>query len=308
MRHPTFSTTPLQRQRGVVLVLVLWMLALFMVMVAGYSAGTHTEAMLTANQVRRAEGLALAEAGVWLALENQLQNDREARWPADGQPHSVQFAGTDITVRVQDEAGRIDLNQARPELLTGLFESAGVDPESASRLTAAVLDWRDRDNIRQTGGAESADYHSAGYPYGAKNGPFNTVEELRLVKGMTEQVFERVRPALTVYSHQSVVNGSVAVQGALAAVPGMDATLLKSYLSERGSGAGQSGIITGVDRRYLSGYHSRTISIISAATSGVVPSTIEAVMTLGPHGSAPYAVLAWRESPRDRVEPASERQ
>ena len=51
---------PLNKERGVVLVLVLWMLALLTVMVAGYSRATRIETLLAAHYVQSAQAGAVA--------------------------------------------------------------------------------------------------------------------------------------------------------------------------------------------------------------------------------------------------------
>ena len=45
-----------------------------------------------------------------------------------------------------------------------------------------------------------SEYRAAGYAYGPRDGPFETVEELKLVMGMTPLLFEALAPVLTIYS------------------------------------------------------------------------------------------------------------
>jgi general secretion pathway protein K len=46
-------------------------------------------------------------------------------------------------------------------------------------LVDAILDWRDEDDLHLVNGAEDPDYKAAGLPYGAKDGPFDSLEELQ---------------------------------------------------------------------------------------------------------------------------------
>ena len=89
----------------------------------------------------------------------------------------------------RDEAGRIDLNSAHDILLRALLEKAAEPGEDVGYLLNAILDWRDPDSQRRNPGAEDSDYAHAGY--GAKDAPFNSIEELRLVAGMTDDIFTR---------------------------------------------------------------------------------------------------------------------
>jgi type II secretory pathway component PulK len=88
------------------------------------------------------------------------------------------------------ESAKLDLNHATDAqiemLLTPLLTNLQLD--NAAELIAAILDWRDEDNETREGGAENAYYNELEPAYNAKNGPFDTVEELLLVKGITAAV------------------------------------------------------------------------------------------------------------------------
>jgi len=105
-----------------------------------------------------------------------------------------------VYISVRDEASKIDLNKAPEALLAALFASVGVDPGNAQSLADAIADFRDPDNLRRVRGAEAADYRDAGLDWGPKNAPFQTVEELQQVLGMTAEIYRRVAPDVSVYS------------------------------------------------------------------------------------------------------------
>jgi DNA uptake protein ComE-like DNA-binding protein len=95
-------------------------------------------------------------------------------------------------VDIIDTASRLNINTADGATLAKLpaFQSS---PE----IAAAIIDWRDTDNdvsALKVGngtvvmGAESETYQTASPPYNAKNAPFDTAEELLLLKGMTPQI------------------------------------------------------------------------------------------------------------------------
>ena len=50
------------------------------------------------------------------------------------------------------------------------------------------MDWRDPDKLHRLNGAEDDYYLSLRVPYKAKNGNFETIDELLLVKGMTPEI------------------------------------------------------------------------------------------------------------------------
>jgi general secretion pathway protein K len=66
-----------------------------------------------------------------------------------------------------------------------LFQRLGIDPT----LVGALIDWLDVDDIPTgSGGAESSYYRDLEKPYRARNGSMETIAELRLIRGFTDEV------------------------------------------------------------------------------------------------------------------------
>ncbi len=117
-----------------------------------------------------------------------------------------------ITLTIEDEDRKIDINKLvgpnriAPDshnlpVFRRLLELLGIDPSVAD----AVVDWMDVDESPSgVGGAESSYYTSLRFPYKCKNDFFDTVQELRLVRGVTPEVFEKLRPYVTVNSSGKV--------------------------------------------------------------------------------------------------------
>ncbi len=80
-----------------------------------------------------------------------------------------------------DEASKLNINTATQEMLEAL-------PNMTAELAAAIIDWRDADSDITAGGAESESYLRREPKYQCKNSNFETVEELRLVYGMSEEI------------------------------------------------------------------------------------------------------------------------
>ena len=78
-----------------------------------------------------------------------------------------------------DEASKLNLNA--PWLTVDLLMNL---PKMTTELAGAILDWRDADSdVNLGGGAENDTYQRLNPPYRCKNGPFESVDELRLVSG-----------------------------------------------------------------------------------------------------------------------------
>ncbi len=220
-------------QRGIALVVVLWTLLLLSLIAASFIAVTRTEVRLARNALDSARAEALADAGVYRGIQELLLLANERRWRADGTVYPFEFDGGIVGIAIQDEGGKIDLNRGRDEHLRGLFLLAGVDAPDAAALVDAIADFRDEDDLRRLNGAEDRDYQADGLPYGAKDRPFEAVDELRQVKGMTHELYERVAPYLTVYSGRQQIDLLTAPRQVLRAVPGIGAGEVEALLAAR---------------------------------------------------------------------------
>lgn len=194
-----------RRNRGTALLMVVWLIVLLAGLLAGYALTARVEHLQGRQVAAQAIAGQAARAGIEYAVARLSDADPGRRWLPDGSVHELPFAAATLQVAVRDESGKVDLNAAAPELLSAFFAVFGADRPQADRLAAAIVDWRDADNLVQVGGgAEDGDYRAAGLPYGAKDAPFETVEELRQVLGMTDALFEQAAPYLTVHTGRAV--------------------------------------------------------------------------------------------------------
>ena len=110
-----------------------------------------------------------------------------------------------LSAQLYDESGKFNLNALvnnqrvvqpkRAEQLQYLLELLEVPQREANSLVGSIVDWLDTVND----GAENAVYQRRNPPYLPKNGPLDTLEEIRLVDGMTDALYRRVAPYLTIY-------------------------------------------------------------------------------------------------------------
>ncbi len=88
---------------------------------------------------------------------------------------------TEVEYGVEAESGRLNLNNVPAETLQLL---PGMTMEAA----AAIVDWRDVDETPGSGGAESETYLRLKPPRLCKNTPFESLGELAMVYGMTDEI------------------------------------------------------------------------------------------------------------------------
>ncbi|WP_332821111.1 general secretion pathway protein GspK [Pseudomonas sp.] len=238
---------------GVALVGVLWLLVLLSLIALNLSTGSRTELQLAGNARLAASARHVAEAGVNWGVWSLLQTNT-AGWLADGSVRSLELDGISVAVALFDEQGKIDLNEADLPLLAGLFESVGLDEKAALAQAEVILDWRDEDDLLRPTGAEEEQYRVAGL-LGPANQPFEKLEDLRQVLGMSEALYQQVLPALTLYSNKAEVNPMVAPREVLLALPGIRPESIESYIEERRRNYAvgeRPPLLTGVDPLLLS--------------------------------------------------------
>ncbi len=104
-----------------------------------------------------------------------------------------------------DEERKININTADYDIMKKLFRlAAGLGKKKADDIAAAIIDWRDKDDFPKINGAESKYYSGLKPPYNCKSSPFELVEELQLVKGITPEIYDNIRPYITVYGNGRV--------------------------------------------------------------------------------------------------------
>lgn len=190
----------MMRARGAALLLVLWLVTLLAALVGTYALAARTEHLQGQVLARGLEARAAARAGLEYAIV-RAGLPEQLRWSADGREHPWRFGDAEVSVRIVDEQGKVDLNMADAGLVSALLQQVGADDRTAMQLAGAILDWRDADPLTQpAGGAEEPEYRQAGRTYGPANEPLRSVAEVEQVLGMTPALYARLAPLVTVYS------------------------------------------------------------------------------------------------------------
>ena len=119
-------------------ILALWGMAIVFVLLAAASFTTRTELQITRNELAAAQVRAAAEGGAQLGLARLLARRAKGAVIFDGTPQFWQDGPVRVAIAIADEAGKIDLNQAPPALLAGLFAAVGQTKETAFLLACRV--------------------------------------------------------------------------------------------------------------------------------------------------------------------------
>ena len=184
---------PASTGRGTVLIITLWVIVVLAALVVVFARSMRVEGSCSANAASSAQASAIEQGAVAYVLAHVDGLEGAVPAPADTPAEGVEVGtgafwllgpSSDGTTRyfgIVDEASKLNLNTADAAALEKL-------PGMTVELAACIVDWRDPDGEMTTGGSESEYYLLLDDPYECKNAPFETVEELLLVKGMTRDI------------------------------------------------------------------------------------------------------------------------
>lgn len=261
MKRP--SQYPLQSPRGSILIVSLWMIAILTIL--SVSIGQHVRQKIAlADRIDRRNWLrGISETGVFQMLYKLRQkkeanegyhslNDTYTSGKRDFANIAVGESGTytiaysyqdvpggefKVHYGAEDEEGKINVNVVDARVLSQLFQRAcGIEQELADEISYGIVDWRDTDDAlsHPEYGAESDYYEDLETPYESKNDKFESIEELLLVRGITPELFEKIRPFVTIYG-TGMVNINTAPRGVLLGLGMNDALADKIMLFRMGA-------------------------------------------------------------------------
>ena len=205
-------------ERGIALILVMFVIATLSILVLEFIHSTRINLYIAGNIADGAKAFYLARSGITVAAGAMLQdaqdkNKEDHLWEAWANPLPALPAGEGwVTVEIVDEDSKFNLNKlvrksglpdsVRRDVFEKLLTSLELDPE----LAKPVIDWIDKDTESQNGGDEDSIYgYSAQVdPYPSRNGPFLSLNELTLVNGMTDEIYKKLMPYVTVYGDEKL--------------------------------------------------------------------------------------------------------
>jgi len=313
---------------GSILMVVLWILAFLVLLGLGLGYSTSIDQRLVSYQRDRLMALYLAKAGYFRAsveiekdltpkldsyLDSWAHNPelfQEARLGEGtftvGYPVLTEDGSEEVVYGVMDEDRKVDVNFASQAVLLRL-------PGMTDEIVDAVLDWR-------------AEHKKLGENLGeVKDKPFEVLEDIWLLEGMTSEVYQTLRPFITVYT-DGKVNLNSAPREVLRALKLGEEVVDKVLRFRRGSDGilgtddDQSFAGLGGAEQQLNAFESLTpqeasqlailitqsrlkvsssvfrIHSSGRVRNGKVVRTVEGVVLRGPKKSSPLTLLSWHEN------------
>ncbi len=287
------------RQKGIALVMVLWIIILITITSGAYALMARMDQLEAHALLSGTRARMVAEAGIHLTAVMLRDQDEMTRMIADGRTYQQTIDGVLLEIRVTDERGKLDINALEEQTFQTLFINNGMEIDEAEYLAAAVMDWRDIDEVERVNGAELDAYNSAGLEIGPGNRPFMMNDELLQVLGMPFDLYRRIEPGITVYSRSVMPNIAYAPVEALMAIPDLSMDDAINFVQTRQ--ALEPGDIQSValpdGQVVMAQGRGLTYSIQAKATMpNGVWEQLETTIRLGgsPNGM-PFRVMRWRE-------------
>ena len=212
-------------EKGFALLVVLWLVVVAGAVVASTMTRTGTSIRASWNRVvlTRAEWAREGCVEILMARWADSNRPRDGRRLAD----SVDLGrGAWCAYDLEDPTARVNLNRVDDSTLTQLLGS--------DSLAAAVLDWRDPDDIPRVEGAEAA-WYLVHHRLPPGNHPFASVEELALVRGFDSARTAWAKETFTVRGPGSV-NANLASPRILGTIPGLGPEAIAVLLTRRQQG------------------------------------------------------------------------
>ncbi|MBF0498844.1 MAG: general secretion pathway protein GspK [Candidatus Riflebacteria bacterium] len=245
---------------GVALAACVLLLMLMIALYARLSREAVFQMRLDRRQEQSFQARLAAQAGLSLGL-SLLYRDRNtidyfgeewSRISSYTQEKGVEIGGGTFTLRISDEAGKLNVNMANEETLYNLFDSVGLgivenleltgekDRRGASRrLAQRIMDYIDADENPRPMGSESTGYEWAPGKK-PRNAPLEDLRELLNIPGITNDIYlaKDGRPGLsdllTIYT-DGLININTARPEVIEAVPGppgYDGERRRAFLDE----------------------------------------------------------------------------
>ena len=251
-----------RNEKGMALIMTILIIGILVVITVEFGLGMRQEYFSAANQADGTVAEVIAHSGSSIAMELLTWDGRITGFDSPHNPwyrishqdFSSLFATGKLHLHITDLSGKLQINSLVPaakgeagadaaaarrsrEILLRLLLSGNfgdIPEEKARALVDSLVDWIDTGDRESPSGAKTAYYRSLDPPYGCKNGPVDSMEELLLVKGMTRDILYGtgghlgLASCMTVYGNDGTININTASPVLLQALsPQMTADLAK---------------------------------------------------------------------------------
>jgi general secretion pathway protein K len=272
---PCPSVEPHRGERGIALVIVLWTLVIVVALSFAFTAGGRADLQLAATAIDQVRLRALLRGAFEQAVYDLARPDTAGRRLGTRQ---LRIGEHLVTLRIQRESGRVDLNRASPALIEGLALRVGLAHGDAAAIARRLVAWRE----------------------GADARPLRTPDELAAIPDIPAAAVAALMPYVTVWSASDGIDPQSAPAAVLNALPGATPGAVAALLRQREAvpppGAeALAALLPGAEA--VLDLAPAAIFHITADTAMPRGGTLQlqAVVWVDADNQAPFRILDWRE-------------
>jgi len=177
-----------EHDQGIALISVLWALMVLSILVMSVMTVAKVQSHYADNIGRKSKAVAIADAGIYLAVQRLSAPGAARRLPEKISSFTVQFVDKEINMTIIPETGKIDLNTSHEMLIGAVLAYNGMDENSANAIAEKLRILRDASPEK----------------------PFKVISDIRQFEGIDRQIYQCIEPYLTVYSNRLGVNYAAA--------------------------------------------------------------------------------------------------
>lgn len=322
-------------EKGIALILTITLVGLIVLLTLQFSRSTRTGLYETVNFVDVIKLGAVAKSGFDCALAILYEDDAgvdslQDDWASLNEYSSLSAVLFDndgmFQAEVTDLAGKIQINKLiitdgekkgeynedQKALLARLLKNDDfeLEEEEIEDILDAIKDWIDEDDVVTNFGAENSYYQYLDRPYSCRNAPFESLDELLLVKGITPKLFYGIEdetgkiPGISAYltiHGDGKININTADKVVLEALSEeLDSTMIEEIVEYRNDDENdlsspnwyKTALVTGEDYIDTTLITTRS-SYFEIRSMGVKDSRSKGITAIVRRGGKTFSVLSW---------------
>jgi len=240
-----------ENEKGIVLIIVLIVIAILTIVVTDFTFSTHIDLEISNNTLNDIKAQYIAKSGVSVVSSVMKGNNLEDLGDLSSVTGDVEVGSEGnniwslnvpafpvgdgvVTMTVQDERSKINLNSLVNQTtnkvdfqvlaaLTELFRNLEVETDKSELFIASLINWVDKtikgaQNDQDPRGAAGNFYNTLDNPYTIKDGPLDSLDEIRMIEGMDEDFYNKIIDYVTIYPINKQVNFSTASKPVMIAI------------------------------------------------------------------------------------------
>ncbi len=165
MRRRFFPDLGGADDRGIAIVIVLWVILVLSLLISGFAFTMHVETQVASYARKELKAEMLARSGVEVAKMELIlgaESPTNSGYDAlnqDWATNELMYVDHELgdgtfNVKVTDEESKIPINRASDLQLKRLFGLLGVEPSDSDVMVDSILDWIDPSDLHRLNGAK----------------------------------------------------------------------------------------------------------------------------------------------------------